>query len=180
MSDFERVVVVIVCFVMVFCMVGAVNTERNQAVGVLTEKEWIEDAINTDARGYAAHYMIEEAEMLAKITWIEAGAVPTEFEKRCVMWVVINRVDLGRCQTIQESITAPGAFAWDPSVEVREDLYEMALDVLAMWLLGEREIPVEYQYFYGDGVHNYFYTDFDNPIPVLFVESLMENKNERN
>ena len=170
MNDFEKLLFVVLIFAMLLCMVGAVNGERSRPVPILTEREYIEDAINTDARGYAAHYMIEEAEMLAKITWLEAGAVPTDFEKRCVMWVVLNRADMGFADTIQESITAPGAFAWNPYTDVRDDLYEMALDVLGMWLLGEREIPVEFVYFSGDGVHNYFYTDFDNPVYVLFSE----------
>ena len=170
MNDFQKLLLIVLGFLMIFCMTGAVNYERNKPTAPLSEEWWIEDAINTDARGYAAHYMIEEAEMLAKLAWIEAGAVPTDFERRCVMWVVLNRVDMGFAKTVQDSITSPGAFAWDPYVEVRDDLYEMALDVLGMWLRGEREIPVENVYFNGDGVHNYFYSDFNNPTYVLFRE----------
>ncbi len=111
------------------------------------------------------YYTEEEVVMMAKLLYRECGGTPSDTEKACVAWCVCNRVDSDEFDgdTIASIITMPNQFAYISDTPVREDLYDLALDVITRWNAernGEvsvgRVLPKDYTYFHGDGVHNHF------------------------
>lgn len=176
MKDIDKLLLIIISYLLVFGTAGALRTNYEPRWKVEHPKPYVEEALCMNTRDYVSENMRHECEMLAKLTWCEAGAVKDEFEQRCVMWVALNIHDTYGDESIEATIRSPGRFWYLDEAPVTPKLYAMAQDVLTMWLLGEREIPIEYIYFSGDGVHNYFYTDFDNPVYTLFREV----ENERN
>lgn len=123
-----------------------------------------------------------EAVMMAKLLYRECRGVPDKAEQAAVAWCVLNRVDHEDYpDTIAEVITQRHQFAWVERTPVREELLELAEDVIARW---EREkistswvgrvLPEEYIFFAGrtDG-RNYFrdayrnanYWDWEYPSP---------------
>lgn len=103
--------------------------------------------------------------MIAKLLGVECPDVKSKTEQACVVWCVLNRVDAGlTSSTISGVITAPYQFAYRNGTCVRQDLYDLALDVLNRWAReknGEvdvgRVLPRNYMWFKGDCVaHNYF------------------------
>ncbi|MBQ6130514.1 cell wall hydrolase [Candidatus Saccharibacteria bacterium] len=120
----------------------------------------------TEIRAEGAEmYSEEDARLLAQVMLNEAGGVPSQTEQSMVAWTVLNRVDDGRFgSSIYAVLSAPAQFAWWSSTAVRDDLLVLARDVLIRWNReknGETEVgrtlPSDKLYFYGDGVHNYFY-----------------------
>ena len=111
------------------------------------------------------YYTEEEVVMMAKLLYRECGGIPSDTEKACVAWCVCNRVDSDEFDgdTITYVMTAPNQFAYVSDTPVRDDLYDLALDVLSRWNAernGEvsvgRVLPKDYTYFHGDGTHNHF------------------------
>lgn len=121
--------------------------------------------VSTEPNAYAsAHYTEQDIINLAKILWVECGGVKSITEQACVAWTVCNHVDYGYATTISGAIKYKGHFAWRSNAPVKDNLYELAADVLERWSRernGEtdvgRVLPKGYTYFYGDGVHNYFH-----------------------
>ena len=115
--------------------------------------------------------------MLAKLLYKEADVVPSLTERAAVLWVVLNRVDRNQ-STISGEVTKEFQFAWDMNAPVKEEHIWLAMSVLQIWKYehqlienGELEqyeypwlygrlLPSNYRYFYGDGKHNYFYSEF--------------------
>lgn len=116
------------------------------------------------------YYTDSDATMIAKVLYRECGGVPSKVEQACVAWVILNRVDNGRYgSSISAVITAPSQFAWSSSTTVRQDLLDLAYDVLNRWNLEKngytdvgRVLPSNYLYFHGDGRHNYFKTSVNS------------------
>lgn len=127
------------------------------------------------------YYTEEEVVMMAKLLYRECGGIPSDTEKACVAWCVCNRVDSDEFDgdTITYVMTAPNQFAYVSDTPVRDDLYDLALDVLSRWNAernGEvsvgRVLPKDYTYFHGDGTHNHFrnaykgnYSTWDYSLP---------------
>ena len=111
------------------------------------------------------YYTDMDAEMLARLLYHECRGVPSRTERAAVAWTVLNRVDSSHFpNTIRSVITQKNQFNYRANAPLDESLLELAYDVLDRWnreCNGEtdvgRVIPKEYLYFYGDGVHNYFY-----------------------
>lgn len=110
-------------------------------------------------------YTEADVEMLARLIYTEARGVKSKTEQAAVVWVVLNRLDNpDRPQkTIAEIVTAPFQFDYRPWVPVLPEFKELATDVLERWQAEKngavdigRILPVEYQYFEGDGERNYF------------------------
>lgn len=107
------------------------------------------------------------ATMLAKLAWGEARGCST-MEQAAVMWCALNRVDSEDPQFpdyLEDVITQENQFYYSESFPVKQELFLLALDVLARWnsehyLMGEsgRVLPQEYLWFGGDGEHNWFRT----------------------
>ena len=114
-------------------------------------------------------YDQSDVEMLAKVLWLEARGVPSDTEKACVVWTVLNRVDAGYGSTIEAIVTAPNQFAYAPGAPVDLQLAELAQDVLDRWSSekqGEfdvgRVLPEDYLWYTGDGKHNWFRDAYRN------------------
>lgn len=115
---------------------------------------------------YILYFTEEDVSDLAKLMLIECGGVESKTEQACVAWCVLNRVD-EYVSSIHDVLREPTQFALSESTEVRDDLYELANDVLSRWndekngiSNSGRVLPQEYTYFHGDGVHNYFRNAF--------------------
>lgn len=110
------------------------------------------------------------AEMIGRTIWGEAGGIQSEAERAAVAWCVLNRVDAWGL-TVEQVITQPGQFHgyrdaanWG---ECPPEHLELAEDVLYRWASERydvdytgRVLPPEYLFFWGDGVHNYFSTEY--------------------
>ena len=108
------------------------------------------------------YYEENDIIMLAKLMYQECGGIPSDTEKACVAWTVLNRVD-DSGGTISEVVTAPNQFAYYENKPVDDALYALAEDVLMRWnneKNGEKDVgrvlPSDYLWFYGDGKHNHF------------------------
>ncbi len=111
---------------------------------------------------YVMYYDESDIVMLAKLMYQECGGVPSDTEKACVVWTVLNRVD-EYGGTIYEVVTAKNQFAYYNDRPVDDALYQLAKDVLTRWnneKNGEvnvgRVLPPDYLWFSGDGEHNHF------------------------
>lgn len=111
------------------------------------------------------HYTDDDAIMFAKLMYAECRGVPSKAEKAAVVWTALNRIDDPEFpDTIAEILTQSSQFAYRSGSPVWDDLLELSYDVLERWNAERngaenvgRVLPVEYEYFYGDGVHNHFY-----------------------
>lgn len=118
------------------------------------------------------YYTDSDVSDIAKVLLRECGGVPSKTEQACVAWCVLNRVDKYE-MSIYEVLRAPNQFAFDESAEIRDDLFELAKDVLQRWndekngvTNSGRVLPKDYIYFHGDGVHNYFRNSFDGAYDI--------------
>ena len=133
------------------------STVTPQVIGVIIE-EPVEET---------PKYEIDrsDVEMLARLTWGEARGCTTT-EQAAVMWCVLNRVDSEDPlfpDTIQEVITQKNQFhGYNINNPIWPELEDLARDVLMRWLTNEegRVLPLEYCWFSGDGLHNYFRDDY--------------------
>ena len=101
-------------------------------------------------------YTESDAIDLAKLMYAECRGVDSATERACVAWTVLNRADMYG-MSISDVLRAPGQYAFSEDLPVDESLLSLAKDVLERWSNGtERLLPMEYIYFSGDGVKNYF------------------------
>jgi len=120
----------------------------------------IADAVNPQPQ---RTFTDDDAVIIAKIMYSECRGIPSDTEKACLAWVVLNRVSAGYGETIAEVATAPAQFGYSAKAPVLDDLLELSYDVLTRWdreKNGEtdvgRVLPIDYLWYSGDGVHNYF------------------------
>lgn len=101
-----------------------------------------------------------EIELLAQTVWGEARGCSDE-QKELVVWTILNRVDDGRFgKDIRAVITAPHQFdGYCESNPVNDDILALCEQVVHDWKMGQRGMPIEYLYFYGDGAINHFYSE---------------------
>jgi len=106
------------------------------------------------------------AEMLAKLAWGEARGC-NRTEQAAVMWCVLNRIDSDNAyfrDTIATVITQPNQFYYKGTFPLKDDLLDLAYDVLTRWhtekATGEidsgRVLPKEYCWFRGYDGRNWF------------------------
>lgn len=112
-------------------------------------------------------YTEYEIIMLAQVVWLEAGACEPS-EQRLIVWTVFQRIDSSDhdfkdMNTIAETVTADGQFAYDPDAPVYKDILNLCREEAAKWADGQppptHEIyaPTSPYFFYsGDGSHNWF------------------------
>jgi len=104
-----------------------------------------------------------EAIYIAKTIGVEAPYC-AKMEQAAVAWCILNRVDNGRFGNgIIDVITRPYQFGYRVYTPLRDDLYDLAVDVLERWNLEKqgvedvgRILPKKYLFFWGDGYHNHF------------------------
>lgn len=96
------------------------------------------------------------AEMLARLLWAEYRDQTNYNQCAAVCWCVLWRAETWG-MTVEEVITAPNQFAWNPSAPVDAGLYDIAVDVLEKYRGGEEGVlPREYLWFSGNGKYNTF------------------------
>lgn len=141
---------------------GTVHKSIKMAEVVETAEEEVVEAESD----YITYFTEDDATDLAKVLLRECGGIPSKTEQACVAWCVLNRVDEYN-SSVYAVLREPNQFAFSESTEVRDDLYELAKDVLCRWndekngiMDSGRVLPQEYTYFHGDGVHNYFRNAF--------------------
>lgn len=113
-----------------------------------------------------AKYTSEEVTLVAKTVWGEARGCSRE-EQMLVVWCICNRAD-ARGQNVEQVVTAPYQFAgYRESNLVDEDILEVVREVLEAWSRGEKALVLEpyattsdYQFFIGDGYHNWFREEY--------------------
>lgn len=115
------------------------------------------------------YYTDTDVVMLAKLIYGEARGIKSVTEQACVIWTVLNRVDVNYNNNggIKGQVTAKDQFNYistKPTIDDHgRDLHALALDVLERWNReknGEtdvgRVLPSDYLWFSGDGKHNHF------------------------
>lgn len=121
------------------------------------------------------------------------GCSPTEIA--ATVWSVLNRFDNGYSDSIFVVISAPGQYhGYSPNKGLREDVYNICEDVIARWVAEKegkenvgRVLPLDYNWFYGDGKHNHFRNkyrtnekwDWSLPTPYDDLAALAD-KSEKN
>lgn len=137
------------------------------AESALAKDESAEIKTDETESKYISYFTEEDVKDLAKLLLRECGGVESKTEQACVAWCVLNRVDKYE-SSIHDVVRKPNQFAFSESTEVRDDLYELANDVLERWnaerngvVDSGRVLPREYIYFHGDGIHNYFRNAFN-------------------
>lgn len=142
---------------------GRQTAEEPPVVETSTVTPQVIDVIIEEPVEETPKYEIDrsDVEMLARLTWGEARGCTTT-EQAAVMWCVLNRVDSEDPlfpDTIQEVITQKNQFhGYNINNPIWPELEDLARDVLMRWLTNEegRVLPLEYCWFSGDGLHNYF------------------------
>lgn len=171
---------------------NATNTQhiaQSAKTDVASKKEHGEDdkpvatEVSESEQEYITYFTDDDVIDLAKLLVRECGGIPSKTEQACVAWCVLNRVDEYN-SSIYDILREPNQFAFSESAEVREDLYELAKDVLCRWndekngiMDSGRVLPKEYTYFHGDGIHNYFRNAFSGNYDTwdYSIESPYEN-----
>lgn len=121
----------------------------------------------------AGHPFAEEAKYIAKTIWGEARGCSTT-EQAAVAWCILNRVDTQDPyypDNIISVITQPNQFkGYDPDHPVTEEFYNLALDVIDLWMqedgegiVAGRVLPSDYLWFSGDGEVNTFRNSYEAP-----------------
>lgn len=143
--------------------------ERTTIPANRIEPEIVEEQ---SAPPHVMYYEESDIVMLAKLMYQECGGVPSDTEKACVAWSVLNRVDEYE-QTISEVVTAKNQFAYYEDRPVDDALYQLAEDVLTRWNNEKngdvnvgRVLPPDYLWFSGDGKHNHFRNAYNGHFSV--------------
>ena len=118
------------------------------------------------ANAVVAKYSSQELTLVAKTVWGEARGCSRD-EQKLVVWCICNRADAGD-QSIEDVVTAPHQFAgYRESNPVEEHILEVVREVLEAWSRGEEALVLEpyattsnYQFFSGDGRHNWFREEY--------------------
>ena len=111
----------------------------------------------------------EEVEAIAKTVYGESAITGSDKEMAAVAWCILNRVDSPAYpDSIMEVITANRQFhGYNEEHPVDQCIVELVVDVLNRWdaeKSGEQDVgrvpPAEYLFFWGDGWHNHFTTEY--------------------
>lgn len=113
-----------------------------------------------------AKYSSREVTLVAQTLWGEARGCSRD-EQKLVAWCICNRAN-AREQSIEEVVTAPHQFAgFNPEHPVDAELVAVAEEVLQAWSRNEEALILppyantsDYQFFYGDGEHNWFREEY--------------------
>ncbi len=110
-----------------------------------------------------------EVEAIAKTVYGEAMVTGSDKEMSAVVWCILNRVDSPVYpDSIIEVITQHKQFhGYHEENPMDAGIEALVLDVLGRWEAEKqgqenvgRTLPAEYLFFWGDGWHNYFTTEF--------------------
>lgn len=124
---------------------------------------YLEPAAECEPEG---HPFAEDAKYIAKAIYGEARGC-SKTEQAAVAWCILNRVDSEDPyfpDDIISVVTQEKQFdGYDPNHPVTDEFYELAIDVIDLWLkedgtgiVAGRVLPPEYLWFLGDGKTNTF------------------------
>ena len=136
----------------------------------------------TSEENLIIYYSTDDAIDIAKVLYRECRGIPSDTEKACVAWTILNRVD-NWGMSIKNVVRAPHQFAYVKNTTIDENLLSLAYDVLSRWNLEKngyvdvgRVLPKDYMYFTGNGKHNYFrnayngkYTVWNYALPSPYI-----------
>lgn len=113
-----------------------------------------------------AKYTSYEITITAQTVWGEARGCSRE-EQMLVVWCICNRAD-ARDQSIEQVVTAESQFhGYDSENPVESDIVEVVEEVFEAWARNETALVYPpyattsvYQYFSGDGTHNWFREEY--------------------
>lgn len=113
-----------------------------------------------------AKYSSHEVTLVAKTVWGEARGCSRD-EQKLVVWCICNRAD-ARNQSVEEVVTATNQFVgYDHDHPVEAEIVEVVEEVLHAWSCNEEALILppyattsNYQYFSGDGKHNWFREEY--------------------
>ncbi len=115
----------------------------------------------------------EEVEAVAKTVWGEAVITGSDLEMSAVVWCILNRVDSDAyADSIMEVVTQYRQFhGYDEDNPVDEHIKGLVLDVFGRWAAEKqgqedvgRTLPAEYLFFWGDGWHNHYTTEYQGGV----------------
>lgn len=113
-----------------------------------------------------AKYSSHEVTLVAKTVWGEARGCSRD-EQKLVVWCICNRADAHN-QSVEEVVTATNQFVgYDHDHPVEPEIVEVVEEVLQAWSCNEEALILppyattsNYQYFSGDGAHNWFREEY--------------------
>lgn len=116
-------------------------------------------------------YSDVDVEVIAKAVYGEALITHSDMEMAAVVWCILNRVDSEEDffpDTIMEVVTQESQFhGYSESNPVDPHVEWLVRDVLDRWAMEKdgaegvgRVLPKDYLYFWGDGRHNHFTTEY--------------------
>lgn len=122
---------------------------------------------------YEKLYTEQDVIAMAQMTYGESWITQSDTEMSWSMWCVCNRFDSGdpfyaNCESLYDIIAQNRQFhGYDPNNPIEDRLVELARDVLDRWSAEKqgatdvgRTLPAEYLYFWGDGLHNHYTTEY--------------------
>lgn len=141
---------------------------------IVKSEEDVEDETEPD---YEKLYTDKDVIAMAQMAYGEGWITQSDTEMSWSMWCVCNRLDSGdpfyrNCDSIYDIITQDGQFhGYDPNNPIEDRLVDLAEDVLDRWSAEKqgatdvgRTLPEEYLFFFGDGRHNHFTTEWQGGI----------------
>lgn len=141
---------------------GKLIAEANLAEVEAEAEAEVEAEVEVSENVVVAKYSSREVTLVAQTLWGEARGCSRD-EQKLVAWCICNRADAYE-QSIEEVVTAPNQFAgFNPENPVDAELVAVAEEVLQAWSRSEEALILppyatisSYQYFSGDGEHNWF------------------------
>lgn len=137
--------------------------------------QWMSNTTETDETEFS--YTDDDVTALAQMAYGEAWGTGSDTEMSQTMWCVLNRLDsndstYASLETPCDVITQSGQFhGYDPGNPVEERLASLAIDVLERWIAEKngdtdvgRTLPSEYTFFWGDGLHNHYTTEYQGGV----------------
>lgn len=133
---------------------------------LIAEAYLVEAEAEASANAVVTKYSSHEVTLVAKTVWGEARGCSRE-EQMLVVWCICNRAD-ARGQSIEQVVTARNQFhGYSEGNPVDEDILEAVREVLEAWSRGEKALVLkpyattsDYQFFIGDGYHNWFREEY--------------------
>lgn len=160
----RRCLILILCLVLIF--LGSLN-ESSAKKEVKVEAKTV---INVEYFEELDKYE-KDVEMIAKVVYREARGLPLEHQA-AVVWTILNRVDAKDRfgNTIEEVITSPNQYAWNPDTPLTTEQLWIARDVVEKWIMEKvnnneegRVLPKDYYFFSaGDDNTNWFRKEYES------------------
>ena len=151
---------------------GTLDTTPPKMLAIASDEpvaEAVRLTLHVDHESEEPMWSQAEVEAIAKTVYGEAMVTGSDEEMSAVVWCILNRVDSPVYpDSIIEVITQHKQFhGYHEENPMDAGIEALVLDVLGRWEAEKqgqenvgRTLPAEYLFFWGDGWHNYFTTEF--------------------